>query len=105
MTWYAEMRDHTLVKIKQLILQGDVRFTLKAELEMYEDGLNETDVFAAILNAQVINKRINSNNPRTGVKETLCIIEGRSLYNELIYTKGKVDTDQFYVLISSKRSQ
>ena len=37
--------NYTLAKIKRLILQGNVRFTGKARLEMLEDNLEETDVF------------------------------------------------------------
>ena len=44
-------RNDTLAKIKRLILQGNVRFTGKARLEMWEDHLEETDVFEAMRNS------------------------------------------------------
>ena len=96
--------DHTLKKIKRLVLQGNFQFTLKADLEMVEDGLNELDVLEAITNSKQIEKTLNSTNPKTGKKEKLYIIKGFTYDNILVYTKGKVDRNQFYILISSMRS-
>ena len=68
--------NYTLAKIKRLILQGDVRFTGKARIEMLEDYLEETDVFEAIMNSIDIDKTLNSKNPFTGAKENLYVIKG-----------------------------
>ena len=69
-----------------------------------EDGLKELDVLEAITNSKQIEKTLNSTNPITGKKENLDIIKGFTYDNILVYTKGKVDRNQFYILISSKRS-
>ena len=81
--------NYTLAKIKRLILQGNVRFTGKARLEMLEDYLEETDVFEAIMNSTDIDKTLNSKNPFTGVKEKLYVIKGITYDNLVVYTKGK----------------
>lgn len=95
--------DYTLARIRRLILEGKYQFTLKADLEMLEDGLDEMDVLDAISSAQRVDKTINSNNPKTGKKEKLYIIKGMTYDQLLIYTKGKIDQNYFYILISAKR--
>jgi len=45
--------DPRLKKIKRLILDGHVKFTLKAELEL-DANLERRDVYEAILNANEI---------------------------------------------------
>lgn len=101
--------DHALVAIKRLCRANRVAFTAKAEFELIRDDLNDEDVVEAILNADVISKRLRSQNPITGLRETLYVIESSNWDGILIYTKGKIvresDGDKFYVLISSKRSQ
>jgi len=98
-----------LKKIKRLIIKGNYQFTFKAETELEADGLIIEDALESILNAIDIYKILNSNHPRTGKKEKLCIIKSFTYDNILIYTKGKIvkqsKQEQFYILISSKRSQ
>jgi len=100
--------DHALVAIKRLCRADRVAFTAKAELELERDELNES-VMEAILNAESIQKRLRSQNPETGLRETLYVIESTNWDGLLIYTKGKIvrepDGDRFYILISSKRSE
>lgn len=95
--------DYRLKEIKRLILDGRVKFTLKAELEL-DEYLEKRDVYEAILNSDEIYKVLNSTNPYTGKKEKLYIIKGLTYDNILIYTKGKIVTNKFYILISSKRA-
>jgi hypothetical protein len=98
----------TLVRIKRLILAGNVIFTTKAALEMTADHLNRALVCEAIIAAAVITKKLRSKNPVTGERETLYVIKGLTYDGILIYTKGKIakirEREVFYVLISSKRA-
>ena len=93
--------DYRLKKIKRLILDGKVKFTLKAELEL-DENLEKRDVYEAILNATGIEKALNSINPFTNKKEKLYIIKGFTYDEILIYTKGKIVDNRLYLLISSK---
>ncbi len=97
-----------LIRIKRLVLAQRVVFTMKAEAEMYADGLTHELVFEAIINAPAITKTLRSKNPQSGRRETLYVIKGLTYDAMTIYTKGKFATDAgrevFYVLISSKRS-
>lgn len=97
-----------LVKIKRLVLTGNVLFTKKAELELDKDNLTEDLVCEAIINAPGISKKLRSVNPISGRKEYLYVIIGLTFDDIPIYTKGKViksdDFEKFYVLISSKKS-
>jgi len=92
-----------LKKIKRLILEDKVKFTLKAELEL-DANLEKRDVYESILNADAIYKTLNSTNPYTDKKEKLYIIKGPTYDDILIYTKGKIYNNQLYILISSKRA-
>ena len=96
--------DYKLAKIKSLILQEQVRFTNKARMEMLSNSLEELDILESIMNADGLDKTINSQNPLTGKKEKLYVIKGFSYDKILIYTKGKISDEQFYILISSKRA-
>lgn len=99
-----------LIRIKRLILTGHYAFTKKAALERESDGLSEEDVLESIVNAQKINKPLNSTNPQKKTRrEKLYVILSFTYDDILVYTKGKIDkepdgSEQFYVLISSKRS-
>jgi hypothetical protein len=97
-----------LLKIKRLIISGNVLFTKKAELEIKKDGLTEDLVCEAILNAPAISKKIRSLKPKSNTREYLYIIIGLTYDDTPIYTKGKIikseDEEKFYVLISSKKS-
>jgi len=69
--------DNILKRIKRCIIQGQVRFTFKAELEMLADELSRVDVLEAILSAPGISKVLKS--PRksvSGAGERLYVILG-----------------------------
>lgn len=97
-----------LVRIKRLVIAGQVLFTEKAEDEMSADGLIPEIVYEAILNAPAITKTLRSRNPVSGKREMLYVIKGLTFDGLALYTKGKILTyaeqEVFYVLISSKRS-
>ena len=97
-----------LVKIKRLVLTGNVLFTKKAEIELEQDNLNEELVCEAIINAPGISKKLKSINPISGKREYLYVIIGLTFDDLPIYTKGKIiksdNSEKFYVLISSKKS-
>ena len=98
-----------LAKIKRLILLGRYRFTRKAELERLRDGLEQTDILEAIMNAQAIAKIIRSTSVfRQARREKLYVIKGFTFTGLLIYTKGvirrELGQDTLYILVSAKRS-
>jgi len=103
------MRD-PLIRIKRLVLAGRYAFTKKAALEREGDGLSEEDVLESIVNAQKIYKTLNSTSSQKKTRrEKLYVILSFTYDDILVYTKGKIDierdgSEQFYVLISSKRS-
>lgn len=104
------MADGDLAKIKRLILLGRYRFTRKAELERLRDGLLQTDVLEAIIEARSIRKVLRSTSPfRTGRREKLYVIEGFTFDGVLIYTKGvirrELGQETLYILVSAKRSE
>ncbi len=98
----------TLVRIKRLVIAGNVLFTQKAEGEMAGQFLTPELVYESILNAPAIFKVLRSRNPKTRKTERLYVIKGLTFDGLDIYTKGKLlmkeGVDVFYVLISSKRS-
>jgi hypothetical protein len=101
--------DHTLAKIKRLVLLGRYRFTQKAELERLRDGLQQTDVLEAIIDARFIHKVLRSSSPlRPTSHERLYVIEGFTFDGILVYTKGvirrELGQETFYILVSAKRS-
>jgi hypothetical protein len=97
-----------LARIKELVMDGHIRFTLKAQLEMDSDYLTPEHVCEAVMNAPAITKTVRSKNPQTGVSEKLYVIKGFTLAGLFVYTKGKIDKlkghEIFYVFISSKSS-
>ena len=97
-----------LVRIKRLVIAGQVLFTQKAEEEMNADSLIPELVYEAILNAPSITKTLRSRNPTSGQRELLYVIKGLTFDGLALYTKGKIlkynQREVFYVLISSKRS-
>ena len=98
-----------LVRIKQLVVRGAVRFTEKARLELEADRLEPEDALEAILSASAIHKRLRSTSPaRRGTRETLYVIVGTSFTGIPIYTKGVIRRDGerevLFILVSSKRS-
>ncbi len=76
---------------------------------MAADDLTEDEVLESIINATRIAKTIVSRSSRRGAKrEKLYVIKGRTYTNIEVYTKGKLvrdlESERFYVLISSKRA-
>ena len=101
--------DNILKRIKRCIIQGQVRFTFKAELEMLADELSRVDVLEAILSAPGISKVLKSaRGSASGAGERLYVILGFTYDGVLVYTKGKLQRESgqevFYILISSKRA-
>jgi len=97
-----------LARIKRLVLNHQVVFTEKAEIEIERDQLTHELVFEAILNAPAIMKTLRSSNPITGKREYLYVIVGLTFNGIPIYTKGKLTKhnhkELFYVFISSKHA-
>ena len=96
-----------LLRIKRLVLRGDVRFTEKARDEMDRDGLSAGDVIESIANAQTIDKTLRSRSrSRRHAGEKLYVIKSFSYDGTLIYTKGTIvreeDREVFYVFVSAK---
>jgi len=96
-----------LLRIKRLVLRGDVRFTEKARDEMDRDGLSTGEVIESIVNAQSIDKTLRSRSrSRRHTSEKLYVIKSFSYDGTLIYTKGTIvreeDREMFYVFVSAK---
>jgi len=100
--------DHTLVKIKRLILHGKYEFRLSAEIQLANDGLNKDDALEAILNANYLVKKISTSQEKLMPREKLYIIESFTYDGILMYTKGVIrklgEQETFYIIISAKRS-
>jgi len=80
-----------LVRIKRLVMRGQVRFTEKARLELDADGLEPEEALEAIVAAPSITKSLRSRSPqRRGPRETLYVIVGVSFGGIPIYTKGVI---------------
>lgn len=101
--------DPVLAKIKRLVLAERVVWTLHAEAQMAECGLDRQAVIEAILNAQfVVTKR--SASPRRGVdRERVHIVKSFTFDGLFVYVKGvirKVDgREAFYVVVSAKKAE
>lgn len=98
-----------LLHIKRIVLQGRVRFTRKAQEEMEDDGLSETDVLESVINAHRISKVIASRTSSKALRrEKLYVIKSFNFSGTLIYSKGKIvrqdDEETFYIFVSSKVS-
>ena len=99
-----------LVRIKRAVIAGRHRFSGKALREMAADGLTKRDVIESVLTAKAIYKMIRSTSPfREHARERLYVIRSRNLGGLLVYTKGKLISEEgretFYFLVSSKRAQ
>lgn len=97
----------TLLRIKRLVLRGQVRFTEKARDEMEGDELTPVEVLESILNAQTIHKTLRSRSERRRhTREKLYVIKSFSFGGTLIYTKGAIvkegGQEVFYIFISAK---
>ncbi len=100
--------DHTLVKIKRLILQSKYEFRLSAEIQLADDGLTKDDALEAILNADFLTRKNSTSRDKLRRKERIYIIESFTYDGVLMYTKGVIrkleQFDTFYIIISAKRS-
>jgi hypothetical protein len=101
--------DSVLIRIKRAVLAHRFRFSVKALDELEMDGLVELEIVEAIMSAQSIQKVLRSTSfYRQNRREMLYIIISPTLTGLLIYTKGKLVTedgqDFFYFLISCKRA-
>ena len=101
--------DDILTAIKRAVLARRFEFSDKAAIEMEADGLTELDIAESIVNAVAIYKTVRSRSPyRIASREYLHVIVGQNFHGLPIYTKGKLvarrGNDQFYYLVSSKRS-
>ncbi len=99
----------TLVRIKQLVLRGSIRFTEKARDEMDADSLQAVDVVESIVNAQSITKTMRSHSrAKRFAGERLYVIKSFTYDGILVYTKGTIvsqaQREVFYVLVSAKIS-
>ncbi len=97
------------MRIKKLVVRGDVRFTEKARRELDDDGLQPEDALEAILSAPGIRKTMRSRSPRRAARrELLYVIVGVTFDGIPVYTKGVIRREEghdvLYILVSSKRS-
>lgn len=94
-----------LLRIKRLVLRGQIRFTVKAYDELDADGLTIDDAAESLLNAQWIDKTLRSTRRRHR-GDKLYVIRSFNFSGTLIYTKGKIarepEREVFYVLVSAK---
>jgi hypothetical protein len=98
-----------LLRIKRLVLQGYVRFSDKAQVEMAADDLRPREVIESILNAPGVFKTLRSRSERRrGRREKVYVIKSYSFTGTLVYTKGTIRQEArhevFYLLISAKLS-
>ena len=77
----------TITRIKQLILDDQVIFTEKADIEMEREHITQRMVKEAIINAPAISKTVRSRHPVTGEREYLHIIIGPTYSGMILYTK------------------
>jgi len=96
-----------LLRIKRLVLRGQIVYTRKARNEMADEGITDSEVVESLLNAQSIAKTVRSKSRyRSSSHEKLYIIKSLSYGGTFIYTKGKIarhgKAESFYVLVSSK---
>ncbi len=96
-----------LLRIKRLVLRGQVRFTEKARDEMEADDLGAIEVLESIVNAQTIAKTLRSRSQhRRHGGEKLYVIKSFSYSGTAIYTKGAIvreaGQEVFYILVSAK---
>ena len=100
--------DHTLIKIKRLILKGNYEFRLSAEIQLANDGLTREDAIESILNADFLTKKLSSSTDRLRPKEKVYIIESFTYDGTLVYIKGVIrrirNRETFFIVISAKRS-
>jgi len=97
------------VRIKRLVVRGEVRFSEKARLELEADGLEPEDAIESIPAATTVQKILRSRSERRSTsREKVHAIVGPTLAGIEVYTKGVLRKDGggrlTYILVSSKRS-
>ena len=98
-----------LVRIKRLVAAGHYEFTMKADIECAEDGLSREDVVESILTAQFVRIKNSTSPMRRMRREKIYIIDSFNFDGLPVYSKGVIrklsdDEEEFYILISGKRS-
>jgi hypothetical protein len=105
---YAGFVDRVLTKIKRLVLAGRVLWTVHAETQMAESGLDRQVVIEAILSAQWLQTKRSRSPWRRGRTERVHIIKSFSFDGVFVYVKGVVRTihgrEEFYVMVSAKKA-
>jgi len=96
-----------LLRIKRLVVSGQVRFTRKARDEMVLDALTENEVVEAIVNAVSISKTLRStSDARRKGGDRLYVIKGCTYQGTFVYTKGTIrresGVEAYYILVSAK---
>jgi hypothetical protein len=81
---------------------------MKAETEMFADGISSGDVVEAIVNAPAITKTLRSRSARRKRRgEKLYVIVGSTFDGVPLYTKGTIrrilGEETYYFFVSSKR--
>ncbi|MBI4753189.1 hypothetical protein HY793_02295 [Candidatus Desantisbacteria bacterium] len=100
--------NHTLIKIKRLLLKGTYEFRLSADIQLANDGLIRDDAIESILNADYMRMKNSTSKDKLKPKEKVCIVESFTYDGILMYTKGVIrelrDKESFYIIISAKRA-
>lgn len=99
-----------LVRIKRLVLRGEIEFTTKASQEMELDDLSVEDVIESVVNARRIEKVLRSRSQfRRSSGEKLYVIKGRTFTGTQVYTKGAIvqegERQTFYIFVSAKADE
>jgi hypothetical protein len=98
-----------LTKIKRLVLAGRILWTLQAENQLSEAGLDRQTVIEAILSAQFIETKRSVSSRRQSRSELVHIIKSFSFDGVFVYVKGVIrrinGEEQFYIVVSAKRAE
>jgi hypothetical protein len=99
--------DLVLVRIKRLVLAGRVVWTLQAEAQMADAGLDRQAVIEAILSATFVETKRSTSLARSRARERVHIIKSFTFDGVFVYVKGVVrkanGEERFYVIVSAKR--
>ncbi len=99
----------TLTKIKRLVLAGRILWTLQAESQLSESGLDRQIVIEAILSAQFLETKRSVSLRKQSRGELVHIIKSFSFDGVFVYVKGVIrrvnGQEQFYIVVSAKRAE
>jgi hypothetical protein len=99
----------TLTRIKRLVLAGRILWTLQAENQLSESGLDRQTVIEAILSAQFLETKRSISSRRQSPGERMHIIKSFSFDGVFVYVKGIIrrvnGLEQFYIVVSAKRAE